>query len=309
MKLYPRVSVIIPTKNRAHYVSLAIQSVLNQTFRDFEILVVDGASADNTKEVISEFDDPRIHYIRQKNDRGVSAARNLGIIRSRGEFIAFLDDDDLWMPRTLEKQFGLLNRKPWIGAVTSSCFLIRKDGRLLGFWRPSMRGNIYPKILEGNRIGNCSGVMVRRSCFDAVGLFDENLRAGEDWDMWIRLAKKCEFDKIDEPMFLYRIHEKRLSRNPYLKLQAARLIFDKFLPDTNLSANRTEALKRWHFRFGQLYLEYGDKRRAKEEFTKAINMDPYFLSSYLHLFLSFFGTKSYDISRKILESARLVNPN
>jgi tetratricopeptide (TPR) repeat protein len=145
--------------------------------------------------------------------------------------------------------------------------------------------------------------MVRRSCFDAVGLFDENLLAAEDWDMWIRLAKKFEFDYIDEPLYQYRIHEKRLSMNPYAKVQAARSMFEKFWPDLTVSENRTEALKCWHYRLGKLYFEIGDIRRGRKEFTRAININPHFVSCYLRLLASFFGTKVYSTSLELLNSA------
>lgn len=303
-KLGPKVSVIIPTKNRAHYVSSAIRSVLNQTFRDFEIIAVDGASSDNTKEVIKGFTDQRINYIRQENDKGVSAARNLGIIHSRGEIIAFLDDDDLWMPGMLEKQLGFMNRRPGIGAVYTSHFGIDEGGKRfqLRLVDRSMRGDIFPKILERNYIGNCSGIMVRKTCFCTTGLFDENLLAAEDWDMWIRLAKHYEFDFTDEPLYLYRVHEKRLSARPFVRLRAESLLFEKLQPEFK-KLEDTRAVAYWHYRIGKLYCRCGNMKKGREEFKMAVDINPHFVMCHLLLFASLLGTKMYRITRKLVKDA------
>lgn len=298
----PRVSVIIPTKDRPHYVAQAICSVLNQEFRDFEILVVDGTAEDHTEEVISKFTDQRIRYIPQEIDKGVSAARNLGITRSRGEFVAFLDDDDLWMPRMLEAQLCQFIRKPWIGAVCTSAFLVRKDGKSLGRWHPYLRGNIFPKILEKNYLGNCSGMMVRKNCFERAGLFDENLPAAEDWDMWIRLAKFYDFDYVDEPLLLYRIHGESISNDLNARLKAEKLLFEKFSPELRKIENAIIE-GNWHYELGKLYCVCKAVRKGREEFAEAIEVNPRLVMCYLRLFASFFGIKAYDISRRVLESA------
>jgi glycosyltransferase involved in cell wall biosynthesis len=298
----PKVSVIVPTKNRAYYLSQAVRSILSQTFREYEILVIDGASVDNTRKVINEIIDPRINYVRQEEDRGVSAARNLGIVRSRGRFIAFLDDDDLWLPRMLEKQLELINRKASIGAVCTSEFILRDDGKLLGLWHPSVRGDVFPRILERNYLGNCSGMMVRKICFDRTGLFDENLTADEDWDMWIRLAKYYELDYTKEPMYIYRVHEKRITNDLRANLQAHRLLFEKLSAELKKSGNES-AMAYWHYGFGKLYCKCRNMRKGREEFTRALNVNPRFITCYLRLLASFFGTKLYDTSGKILDAA------
>lgn len=298
----PKVSVIVPTKNRAHYVSSAIQSVLDQTFRDFEIIVVDGASIDNTREVISKFDDERIRYIREKKDRGVSASRNIGIKHSRGKFIAFLDDDDLWMSSKLEKQLNLINKNLDIGAVSTGAWIINKSSKIIGSGIPSPRGNIFPKILKKNCVGNCSMVLVRKECFEKVGLFDENLPAGEDFDLWIRLAKHYQFDYVNEPLILYRVHEKRISTNPYATLQAAKLMFKKFSKELNTSVNHKKILGYWHYQFGRIYCECGDIGKGRKEFMKAISKDPYSFIYHIRLFASFFSLTIYNALRRLLES-------
>jgi len=147
--MHPKVSVIIPTYNRANFLRSAIQSVLNQTFKDFEVIVVDDASTDNTRQLIHEFVDDRICYIAHNKNRGGSASRNTGIESSKGKFIAFLDDDDMWMPTKLEKQLLLVNMNPEISVVYTGARIIDKDGKAgRQLQNPSLKGNIYPQSLR-----------------------------------------------------------------------------------------------------------------------------------------------------------------
>jgi len=279
----PKVSVIIPTYNRSNYLYSAIKSVLNQTFEDFEIIVVDDASTDNTRKVVDKFEDERIYYLRHNKNRGGSASRNTGIKHSRGKFIAFLDDDDLWVQNKLEKQLDSVNKNLEIGAVYTGAWTINDGGKITSVKIPSLRGNIFPDILKKNYVGSCSMVLVRKECFDKIGLFDENLPAGQDWDMWIRLAKHYRFDCVRECLVLYRVHEKRISTNPYAKMQAAKLICKKFSKELNTSVNHRRILGYWHYRFGMHYCRCGDTREGKKEFVKAIINDPFSTLYYTQL--------------------------
>ena len=298
----PKVSVIIPTYNRGNYLYSAIKSVLDQTFEDFESIVVDDASTDNTGQVVKKFDDKRIRYIRHKENKGGSAARNTGIKSSKGKFIAFLDDDDLWMPSKLEKQLDLINKNPEIGAVYTGAYRINKSQKIIWCKFPSLRGNIFPDILKKNYVGSCSSVLVRKECFNRIGLFDENLSAGQDWDMWIRLTKHYQIDYVNEPLVLYRVHEKRISTNPCAKMQAAKLMFKKFSTDLNTSVNHKKILGCWHYQFGRIYCECGDIGEGRKEFMKAISMDPYSFIYYIRLFACFFGLTIYNALRRLLQS-------
>ena len=300
--MVPKVSVIIPTKNRAHYVSSAIQSVLDQTFRDFEIILVDGASIDNTREVIGKFDDERISYIREEKDRGASASRNTGIKRSRGRFIAFLDDDDLWMPSKLEKQLNLINKNPNIGVVYTGSWRINNSGKVIGYNFPSLRGNIFPKILKKNYVGGCSMILVRKECLEKVGLFDENLPGGEDFDLWIRLAKHYQFDYVRECLVLYRVHEKRISTDPYRILRAKKLLYKKYSKELTTSFNHRKKLAFWQYALGTLYCRCGDMAQGKKQLVKAITNDPFSILYYARLFTSFFGSTVFNLSTVLLHS-------
>lgn len=148
-------------------------------------------------------------------------------------------------------------------------------------------------------------VMVRKECFNRIGLFDENLPAGQDWDMWIRLAKHYQFDYINEPLVFGRFHEKRISTNPCAKMQGAKLMFKKFSPDLKTADNHRKILGHWHYRFGRLYSECGDMRKGRAEFIKAIIEEPYSAVYYARLFASFFGFRIYNVLRRLLARAIL----
>ena len=164
----PKVSVIIPTYNRAAFLRLAIASVLNQTFQNFEIIVIDDASQDHTREVVNSLSDTRIRYIRHEGNRGVAVSRNTGVVNAKGSYIAFLDDDDEWFPEKLQKQFDLLEAcQPIVGVVYTGAFIIEESSkRVLAKVFPKKRGNIFDTIHPQNRsAAYTSTIFLRRKCF------------------------------------------------------------------------------------------------------------------------------------------------
>jgi Glycosyltransferases involved in cell wall biogenesis len=226
----PKVSVIIPTYNRAEFLSSAIASVLNQTFQDFEIIVVDDASTDNTHQVVSSFDNYRIKYIRHETNRNGSVARNTGIMMSSGEYIAFLDDDDEWLPEKLKIQVSLLeNSSPKVGGVyTGSLEIDRATGKVLEQVVPSKRGDIYNDLLIENCIGTASTPILRKECFEKVGLFDESLPSSQDLDMWIRISEEFHFEYIKEPLVKYYVHKNKVNNNLEAVINGKEMIIKKY---------------------------------------------------------------------------------
>ncbi len=213
----PAVSVIIPTYNRAELVTRAIGSVLGQTFQDFEVLVVDDGSTDATEAVVGEVGDPRVRYLRQPHNQGVSAARNRGMREARGPFIAFLDSDDEWFPEKLERQVECLRAAPAdVGLVYTGVRSETGDGSAWSF-RPEHRGDVYPGILEANPIHSGSSVMIRRNVIRVAGFFDEEIPAIEDFEYWIRIARFHRFEVIPEPLVRY--HDARRSDRKSLATQ------------------------------------------------------------------------------------------
>ncbi len=216
----PRVSVVIPTYNRENYITETIESVLAQTYRDFEIIVVDDGSTDNTRQAVGTFrDDSRVNYIYQEN-QGVSAARNTAIRASRGEYIAILDSDDIWLKDALEKRVEVLDKYPGVGLVFGQSRLMDADGtvyRVRGSSFMNSSGIVDRTAQIKELLFGCnilpSASMIRGSCFDEVGVFHNDLTFAEDRLLFIRLTKRYQVAYISEPLVKYRIHPGSLQFN------------------------------------------------------------------------------------------------
>jgi glycosyltransferase involved in cell wall biosynthesis len=210
-RLMPKVSVVIPAYNSAKSLPKAINSILSQTYHDYEIIIVDDGSIDNTKDVVSEYSKrypERIRYFYQKNKRP-AAARNLGLKNAAGELAAFLDADDVWQPRYLEKTVKLFESSDldWI-IIDNDVVFFDGDGNIIEKRRRhnlvSDKDKLYAKLLRENIIGSPANVVVKKSCFYKVGFFDESLAIREDWDMWIRFAREgLKVGFIEESLYNY----------------------------------------------------------------------------------------------------------
>lgn len=204
MKNAPLVSVIIPAYNMGRFVTQAIQSVLDQTYSHVEIHVVDDGSTDDTANVMKALEGhPKVNYHYQEN-KGESGARNTGLRVSKGEFIAFCDADDLWMPRKLELQLPCFDGRPEIGVVYTNTLHVDIDNQPIETYQTTRyNGNISAKLLLKNFVTGATS-MVRKKCFDQVGFYDETLKVCQDYDMWLRLSTVCEFFYLDEITYRYR---------------------------------------------------------------------------------------------------------
>lgn len=207
----PVVSVIIPTCNRGWILKEAIDSVLSQDFKDFELIVVDDGSTDNTKEILASYRG-RIKTIMQEN-KGVSAARNKGIVSSSGSYIAFLDSDDKWLPGKLETQLEFFKNNPDALICQTEEMWVRNGRRVNpGKRHKKVSGFFFEKSLELCMVSP-SAVMMKRELFNTSGLFDETLPACEDYDMWLRINCRYPIYLIDVPLIVKRGgHEDQLSR-------------------------------------------------------------------------------------------------
>jgi len=207
----PIVSVIITTYERIEYLKRAIKSVLSQTLSNFELIVVDDCSTDNTEQVVRSFDDKRIKYVKHETNLGVHIARSNGIKKSQGEFIGFLDDDDEYLPEKLEKQVELFRKLPDNYGLVYSGYYVSNGTNIIARSHPSHKGEVRDILLKFNFVGTLT-TLIRSSCFKKIGYF-EFMPSIEDWDMWMRIAKHYAFDYVPEPLSIYYFHEAQVSGN------------------------------------------------------------------------------------------------
>jgi glycosyltransferase involved in cell wall biosynthesis len=211
---FPHISIIIPTYNRASLVGRAVKSVLAQTYQDFELIIVNDASTDETDEILRSFNDERIRYIRHKNNIGGSGARNTGIKLATGKYIAFIDDDDEWLPEKIELQvlrFQKVSHK--VGLVYTGLEVRDNNSNLVKKkYPPAYKGDVKLNLLESTTIGSPTP-LIKKECFETVGLFDESLKSCQDWDMWKRISEQYEFDYAKGFLALSYTHHDQLSYN------------------------------------------------------------------------------------------------
>jgi glycosyltransferase involved in cell wall biosynthesis len=210
----PNVSVVIPAYNAMKYLPETISSLLAQDYTDFEAIIVNDGSTDNTQEWESKIQDSRVIFISQEN-RGLSGARNTGIRHAEGKYIAFLDADDLWHMSKLKKQVQQLDDNSEAGLVYSWVSYIDEQGRSVGkCLQNSDVGMVWERLIEHNIVECGSVAMVRRQCFEECGLFDESLKSAvEDWDMWLRIAARYPFTVVEEALTYYRQHSSGASKD------------------------------------------------------------------------------------------------
>lgn len=264
----PKVSVIITTFNRANYIRQAIESVFNQSYQDFEIIVIDDGSTDNTREILKKYNN-KIRYLFQEN-RGLAYSRKLGASLSKGNYIAFLDSDDVWLPEKLKIQVDTLDKDPELALVCSESYVINDSGEIVGHLKRTSRDKeSYINLFERDFILTLT-VIVRRQCYNDIGGFDETLLGVDDYDCWLRLASKYKFKYLDFPLSKYRIHEHNMSKNLEIMLKEEIKIFKKgeIKKDINFFKRRV--------RISKLYYLLAEHCYTKQNYA---NAEAYYLKA------------------------------
>jgi glycosyltransferase involved in cell wall biosynthesis len=282
------ISVVIPTYNRRRYVREALESAWAQTYRPLEIIIIDDGSTDGTEEELSSFGSA-IRYLRQQN-QGPSAARNRGIQAATGEYIALLDSDDLWAPTKIEKQVRLIERSSKVGVVfcdTQQLNVITGDVAVRRC-SPGLRGDIRRQLLHRNCVnGSDSAVLVRRACFDRVGLFDEALKQAEDWDLWIRISRHYHFDYVPEPLVTIRTHGNNLHQQVHVmhehQMEVIRRAFTHDAIDGANHLLQRRVLAYIHADAGGEYLTAGRTRLALRHLLQTLVFWPFDYRYYILL--------------------------
>lgn len=283
------VSVVIPTHNRSELIENAVKSVLKQTYTNFEIIIVDDASADNTESIVKSINSEKITYIKIKESRGGNYARNLGAKNSKGSFIAFLDDDDEWLPNKLETQMKIFAKNPQIGLIYTGAEIIYKNNKYIR--EPKKEGNLSKTILMRNFIGTTSSVVVRKEIFNMAGGFDNEMPALQDYDLWIRICQITNIGFVREPLIKYYNHANINQITDNLsKIQIGIERIDHKYKELISQLSKREQKKRIFQRyngFGKRKLRIGEKKEARKYFLESFKKTTNITSIKLYI-ASFF---------------------
>ncbi len=303
-----KVSVIIPAFNAGKYIEEALNSVFSQTYRQFEIIMVDDCSTDNTKEILEKYKS-KIHLITLQTNQGEAHARNTAINEAQGEYISFLDADDMWRPTKLEKQVSYLDAHPEIGFLYSNatCFkVVNNEKQIIREFHLDFTGDVFKELFWSNFVPGHTP-MVRADILKTVGLFDENVRlkkAAADYDLWLRISRVTNFGHLSEVLADYRIHDTNMLGLSYENvLLPYEYIYEKFYtnyPDTDqrigLSKNAC---------IGDLYLRHAFmdfiSKNQKSAITKAKNAIKYIpFKGFASLMIIIIGIKSPQLWKHLL---------
>lgn len=299
----PKISAIITTFNRSAYLKKAIESVLSQTYKDFELIILDNSSSDDTEEVVRGFKNKRIKYIKHP-PLTISQARNLGLKKACGEFIGFLDDDDEWLPNKLEAQLQIFeNKNQNCGLVYGGFVRVDDFGRELEFHKPRLNGNIFIGLLSQKDpfTGSASNPILRKSVFPVIGEYNEKVLVGEDFELYLRLAEKFEVDFTPEIVLKIRSHFgprlgdkiKEAADLEILILERYKEIFEKY-----------PKLKSFYLqKIGGKFCRLGKLKEGREYICQAIKTHPPNFLAVSQYLLSFLGQSIYQKIHKIYKDA------
>lgn len=303
----PTVTVIIPTYNRAHVLIRSIRSVLDQTYQNFELIIVDDGSTDNTGEIVKRFVNDRLRYIRRNQSSGSPAApTNIGIKAARGEYIAVQDSDDEWLPGKLEKQMQVFNNaSAKVGIVYTDMWKVSEAGNKEYRHSPRIMpedGIIYKEAL-GYRVRNIGTVtlMIRKQCFDKAGLFDEKLPMYIDTELLIRMSRYYYFYHIEEPLVNNFTTANSVSSGREAYITARKLILEKYFEDIK---KYRKILARHYFYIGSLLYANGEVQPARNYLIKAIVAYPLNIKLLLLAFISLFGQSGYYKAKQSYQKIR-----
>lgn len=307
----PLISVILPTHNRAALVGRAVSSVLGQTYENLELIVIDDASTDDTREALTAFKDSRLRVVHAEVNKGAAAARNLGLEHARGELIAFSDDDDTWFAPKLERQADAL---ACASADVGWClcgFLRRANGRVEyvgGTWyyaQLDFSQGANRSVAEGGMDWSLIATpcwVVKREALDRSGPFDARIRAWEDWELGLRLEQTCKRVFVDEPLFLQDHTEGGgLTRAERAQAGALQVILDKH---GAMWSTRPRVMARHHFIIGRVESKYDGPGAGRQHLLRSLRLWPFSARTWGALVLSLAGERGSRVMTHYLHRAR-----
>ena len=283
----PLVSIITPVYNGEQYLLAAIESGLAQTYQNFELLIVNDGSIDNSADIIKPFlKDSRVIYIEQKN-AGVAAARNTAIKQARGKYVGFLDQDDLWRNNKLEVQVAALEQDESVALVHSRQDYIDLQGNKIDYeWITGASGYCFEDMFKKNRIAVLT-VLIRKTIIEEIGLFNEQLSVTDDYEMWLRVTLKHPIKYIDEPLAFYRFHDNNVSKNSFkmtvLELKTINTILSEYPEALNIADKKTVKARLYELQsqLGDWYSWYDQNFiQGRKYYWLAILNNPFVFRSY-----------------------------
>ncbi len=303
-----KISIIVPSYNNEKYISECIESALVQTFTDFELIIVEGGSKDNSLKIIQKYAemDSRIRIIVHPDNLGVSKARNDGILASKGEFIAILDSDDVMLKTRIEELYSEISKDPNYGLAHSDVYVTDENGAIIGkiIGREKYsKGNICGEVLKrrGCHIGY---PMFRKKCLIQVGLYDENLRGGEDYDLYTRMTQYFPIAYVQKPLILYRRHGSNASSKLQLMVSHYKRYLDKtFEWDKENIYWGIKPQAYAHYFIDKMNLDFSENKKRflvnfPERLTNFIIEDPYFFLRSIFPFFAILFLRINSIVRK-----------
>ena len=277
--------------------------MLDQTYRDFELIAVDDGSTDSTEEVVKSFDAERITYIKHDENKGGAAARNTGIKAARGEYIAFQDSDDEWLPEKLEKQVKAFETAPPEVGVVYTGFYRLENGKKTYIPSPKIvqkEGYIFNSLLKGNFV-TTQAVLVKRECFEKAGMFDENLPRLQDWELFIRTSRYYHFKCVDEPLVVSYYQPYSISADQSALIGALELILDKHSDDIKKDKR---LLASYLSLIGDLLCSDGQLKQGRSYLVKAVKAYPLNIKYLGAGLASLLGQRAYNMAAAIYRKIR-----
>lgn len=292
------VSVLIPTYNREEFIEGAIRTVLSQTYDDIEAIIVNDRSADRTPKILQQYSDiDRIRVFHNENNRGIAASHNRAAREANGEYLCILDDDDRWHPTKVEKQVRLMETLGDEFAVIYTGGVDTKNDRMIRWYDPILRGEIYPEVLREFDLNPHSSHMIRSNHFESVGGFDADFPRGVDWELSIRLAQKYKYEYIREPLVERRIHGRNVSENQQ-RVDVGALIWQKHGGKIRQYPDIERAFRsNWYERKAWRALERGCRKDTVGYLTKAFRCDPTVYRA-IALIIGGSGKNVYELARR-----------
>jgi glycosyltransferase involved in cell wall biosynthesis len=299
----PRVSVITVSHNRPSLLSRSIASALSQDYSDFELIIVDDSSNDEPHKVVNSFVDPRIKYIGLESEITTSAADNVGIKSAHGDYIAFLDDDDEWLPTKLSKQVMAFDSAgSSVGLIYTGINYIDEVKGSSKIILPAYKGRVFDRLLLGCFIWAQSSVMIRREVLAEANGFDGRLQSIHDWDLYLRIAKNYEFDYIPEALVNYYCNYGGQTRNLEKRLQGQSIVYGKI-------GNQIKSKKVWsnyYFHRGVWLFMLGDHLEGRRCLVESLRYNWKNLRALPLLVLSIMGSGAFKKMYSLFESTPLA---